>query len=588
MMRSLVGPVVVLSVCVISRGQSLLHDLTPGAAGTVRVLGSNSRGVLMLGADTAALGNELHLVDAWGSLTVVDVAQGASSSLPVLLGEKNGIVILSCNTTQGPRRPLRFESASSSWSVISQSAFTGGIEGGAVVDFGVVYSGEDTIHGIEPWITAGAPMGMGLLLDMAAGPLGSYPQGFVGNGHVAFFNCGQFCDKDPWFTTGQVVGHLDINPGAFSGSDPRDYMYHAAQHRWYFSATLPTTGRELYVTDTTMAGTQILEATPGPGTGGGLPSVACAAYTLTIASDGIQVEPWVTDGTVVGMHLLLDVNPGPSSSYTLYGYDSLVSVAGGALMFLNDGSHGTEPWFTDGTAANTHLVADINPGLNSSVVFQQVSPPRPRRALAIGSDNTMAFVADDGIHGPEIWVTDGTAAGTFMLPETLPGAASAAPQDLVRAGPNVFFTGDDGVHGRELWWFPTALTRAAVVETLSPPCAGGQAYPRITTQSVPQVGNGAFGIGVTQAQPNSLGVLLVAFQRIDQVANGCTVFPETPGVTWTVTTSAVGAANVPIPIPLQPVLVGAQLYAQWGVVKPGGPVAGIVQLSDALFVQVGK
>src|SRR5262249_26881185 len=52
------------------------------------------------------------------------------------------------------------------------------------------------------------------------------------------------------------------------------------------------------------------------------------------------------------------------------------------------------------------MVADINPGGASSA-------PSQNQMVAIGS--TTYFVADDGVHGQEVWKSNGTAAGTSML-----------------------------------------------------------------------------------------------------------------------------------------------------------------------------
>ena len=68
---------------------------------------------------------------------------------------------------------------------------------------------------------------------------------------------------------------------------------------------------------------------------------------------------------------------------------------------------------TDGTAAGTTLIADINPGSGSSSAGRELT--------ALGNGSAM-FSANDGIHGNELWVTDGTAAGTALVADIDPGS----------------------------------------------------------------------------------------------------------------------------------------------------------------------
>src|SRR3954471_23527439 len=57
-----------------------------------------------------------------------------------------------------------------------------------------------------------------------------------------------------------------------------------------------------------------------------------------------------------------------------------------------------------------HMVLDINTNTFSSDPWEKV---------AIGS--TAYFTADDGVNGRELWKSDGTAAGTVLVKDINPG-----------------------------------------------------------------------------------------------------------------------------------------------------------------------
>jgi ELWxxDGT repeat protein len=65
------------------------------------------------------------------------------------------------------------------------------------------------------------------------------------------------------------------------------------------------------------------------------------------------------------------------------------------------------------------------------------------------------FAASDTEHGSELWVSDGTDAGTHLLYDIFPGPVSSGPGHLFPFGNRLLFFAYDGVaeggHGYELW-----------------------------------------------------------------------------------------------------------------------------------------
>ncbi len=117
-----------------------------------------------------------------------------------------------------------------------------------------------------------------------------------------------------------------------------------------------------------------------------------------------------------------------------------VAMTGKLLFTLDASGSGRELWVTDGTAAGTAMVVDIKPGSLSS---------DPEGLVRLG--DSIVFSADDGVHGREPWVSDGTAAGTHLLVDVRPGSTTSDPAGFVELNGRVLFAANDGSTGSELW-----------------------------------------------------------------------------------------------------------------------------------------
>jgi ELWxxDGT repeat protein len=136
-----------------------------------------------------------------------------------------------------------------------------------------------------------------------------------------------------------------------------------------------------------------------------------------------DLELWTSNGTALGTKLVKDINTGTASSYV----QSITEFNGKAYFFADDGIHGLELWQSDGTEAGTKLVMDINKKADSSIlsyIDKNISIVGSSATLKV-SNNKLYFFADDGIHGYELWKSDGTEIGTSLVKDIVPGSASA-------------------------------------------------------------------------------------------------------------------------------------------------------------------
>jgi ELWxxDGT repeat protein len=207
-------------------------------------------------------------------------------------------------------------------------------------------------------------------------------------------------------------------------------------------------GSGLWTTDGTAAGTRLILPIPGDPyeltVFDGALYFFAGGYPLNGGPEQPPQALWRSDGTPAGTRIVKTIDP-PHESEVVGGLLlPELTVAGGHLFFrADDGVHGAELWATDGTPEGTVMVKDVHPGPASSF---------PGSLAAAGG--RLYFAATDGEHGVEFWQSDGTAEGTVMVQDIVPGPAPSNPEQLTGADGLLYFTADDGVHGREPWVLP--------------------------------------------------------------------------------------------------------------------------------------
>jgi ELWxxDGT repeat protein len=120
-----------------------------------------------------------------------------------------------------------------------------------------------------------------------------------------------------------------------------------------------------------------------------------------------------------------DINPGPASSAPY----ELADIDGVAYFAADDGVHGRELWRSDGTPDGTFLVCDVQ---------QKNSGHNPSGITNVNGQ--IFFTANDGVVGEELWVTDGTAEGTHLVRDIALGSASSGPRFMIKFNGRLFFT----------------------------------------------------------------------------------------------------------------------------------------------------
>lgn len=115
----------------------------------------------------------------------------------------------------------------------------------------------------------------------------------------------------------------------------------------------------------------------------------------------------------------------------------LYGFAGNAFFAANDGVNGKELWVSDGTKNGTYLVEDINPTGSSN----------PYNFLTY--NDKLYFLAFDGTQ-LNLYKTDSAANSVTVTNITVPVGLSAISEFTVYNG-KFYFAADDGINGTELW-----------------------------------------------------------------------------------------------------------------------------------------
>lgn len=305
------------------------------------------------------------------------------------------------------------------------------------------------------------------------------------------------------FSNAQNVFNTQLHEINFgSSSDPSQFI--KLNDRILFPASRSAEeGRELWsFNPATQKSTLLKDIFPGYNIGmSGDPAfmkLNDKVYFIAVQNNNSSNQQlWVTDGTIAGTSKLKDLNFSYSISTTaatgnniffyhnkeLWGYNIVTDTlqqlktfdytSGDIKMYTmnntvffvaNDGVHGKEIWKSDGTVAGTSLLKDIAPGPSAGGIDGDFK--------ALIFKNKLYFVANVGT-GYELYSTDGTEAGTVSVKNIgyaqLEGAA---------ADDYFVFNGFDPVNGLEPWVSDGTTAGTRLLKNLMPGATSSMAMKK--------------------------------------------------------------------------------------------------------------
>lgn len=453
-------------------GTELVADICPGqCAGLPYWMGALAGDQVFFAADDGVHGQELWATDGTpaGTRMVRDIRPEGSSAPTWLTALGDRVAFTALDGAHG--RELWISDGTEAGTMMLEDLAPGaeGSDPSALLATqGMLFFNADApARGREPWASDGTPGAAVPLGDLRPGPEGSISleQAFPTNPRFAaavdglyFFAASveALAQRQLWVSDGTPGGTLPLTAGHATALSTRVAELTALGSDLYFVYQDAAAGAEIWRSDGTVAGTErVTDVQPGfdDRAPRGLTAVGDRLFFAdSTAATGYEL--WVTDGTGAGTTPVADIAPGPDGSldWSLVWTGGWPLDAERLLFFADDGMHGAEPWVSDGTATGTFLLRDVAPGaeLSHFAIFGPYSPP----AAVSGG---LAFFAWNPDLGFEPWFTNGTQAGTRLLADLHQQASSLyepywfSIADLVALGDRLLFQAVDDEHGLELW-----------------------------------------------------------------------------------------------------------------------------------------
>jgi ELWxxDGT repeat protein len=442
-----------------AQGTVLLRDFSPATQSASPRELVDVNGMLFFAAEDGVYGNELWKTDGTreGTTLVKDIALGEGWSQPRYLENIGGTLYFTAEQA-GSGRELWTSDGTEAGTKLVKDILPGPgtSQPGNLTSFrGLAYfSASDDPSQIQTvgqlWRTDGTEPGTVVVGGLSLQSLQSASQLTVAGDTLFFAGRTAAHGRELWRSDGSPEGTAlvkDIEPG-IGDSDIRALT--AVNDTLFFTADDDRGDIALWKSDGTQSGTVLVRSFPASGDGylRNLTNLnGTLFFTANLLDTGIEL--WKSDGNSQGTVMVKDIFPGrdaqdrPNSAG-----GQILGTIGGKLLFLaTDGIHGYELWTSDGTEGGTIMVKDIRPGPSGT----------PFHNVAFAGDRAFFFV-EESSHVHDLWVTDGTVRGTVRLAAVSedPGGRHP-PETMAASGGSLFFVHDDGALGRELYSIPVSL-----------------------------------------------------------------------------------------------------------------------------------
>lgn len=475
-----------------------------------------SSGHFFFVTSTLAAGQEVWVSDgtAGGTQLLADISAGAEDTLVREFIEFGGATYFSAASwINGDRSLWRTDGTSAGTTSFVQIGFPGA-DTGDLLSFGgkLLFTAYDAVNGAEIWETDGTLAGTQVLTDLTPAGVSSAAQSlFAFGGQVLFTVPDQAPQSEGVYrlSAGPLGATLLLAAQVTGVNAGWEWAEHAG--RAYFRTNAAGSGLELWSTDGTSAGTSLVaDIEPGLGFSSPADFVSTPSGLLFVAqttASGRELYQHAAGTTSLHTDLnplVQNGNSNPDVVTTVFARD--------VYLGASEGTNGTEPfkWTPGGGLV---ALGDLNPGSASSTpreftgvvqagvgrVFFTAVPANGQRDLFVhdangtalvglrgavissepqqlaGYRDNLLFVADNMNGANELFMTDGTLAGTLQL-SLGSSAPGTQPGNLTVVGADIYYTGISNGNRRDLF----VSNGAASTQLTDHQQAGPRAVQRLT------------------------------------------------------------------------------------------------------------
>jgi trimeric autotransporter adhesin len=164
------------------------------------------------------------------------------------------------------------------------------------------------------------------------------------------------------------------------------------------------------------------------------------------------LEPWMSDGTTSGTHIIKDIKHGFDSSNP----EILGTIGGKIVWIVTDYEHGRELYICDVNGENMQLLKDLNSKTNDSNPYSFTK-----------QDDKIIFNAYTESNGSEIYSYN-KLDNSFNFIDLYTGIGSSNPRSFTEIDGYHYFIADDSTHSIEFWNWTNEINDATLVKDLSP------------------------------------------------------------------------------------------------------------------------